>query len=59
MVSGNNTTGSTATAACGNYNLCAGLAVGIEGAVHTIREVWGVPLTAAMQLAQAPHTQPG
>ena len=27
-------TGLQATAACGNFNLCAGLKAGIEGAVH-------------------------
>ena len=30
--------GDRATDACGNYNLCAGLKAGIEGAVHVIRE---------------------
>ena len=30
--------GDRATSACGNYNLCAGLKAGIEGAVHVIRE---------------------
>jgi hypothetical protein len=28
--------GSQATAACGNYNLCAGLPAGIEGAAHAV-----------------------
>lgn len=32
--------GHQATTACGNLNLCAGLPVGIEGAVHAIRETW-------------------
>jgi hypothetical protein len=32
--------GSQATAACDNLNLCAGLAAGIEGAVHAVREVY-------------------
>jgi hypothetical protein len=32
--------GSQATAACGNYNLCAGLPAGIEGAVHAVRSVY-------------------
>jgi hypothetical protein len=32
--------GMQATVACGNYNLCAGLAAGIEGAVHAVRELW-------------------
>jgi hypothetical protein len=35
--------GSQATAACDNYNLCAGLAAGIEGAVHAVRHVWENP----------------
>ncbi|KAI2494156.1 hypothetical protein MHU86_20388 [Fragilaria crotonensis] len=35
--------GSQATAACGNYNLCAGLQAGIEGAVHAVRDVFADP----------------
>jgi hypothetical protein len=35
--------GSQATAACGNYNLCAGLQAGIEGAVHAVRAVFSDP----------------
>ncbi|KAI2493422.1 hypothetical protein MHU86_21121 [Fragilaria crotonensis] len=35
--------GSQATAACGNYNLCAGLQAGIEGAVHAVRDVFTDP----------------
>jgi hypothetical protein len=35
--------GSQATAACGNYNLCAGLQAGIEGAVHAVRAVFADP----------------
>ena len=35
--------GSQATAACGNFNLCAGLQAGIEGAVHAVRDVFADP----------------
>jgi hypothetical protein len=35
--------GAQATAACGNYNLCAGLQAGIEGAVHAVRAVFSDP----------------
>jgi hypothetical protein len=35
--------GSQATAACGNFNLCAGLQAGIEGAVHAVRGVFADP----------------
>ena len=35
--------GSQATAACGNFNLCAGLQAGIEGAVHAVRDVFANP----------------
>lgn len=34
------TIGSQATTACGNYKLCVGLQVGIEGAVHAVRAVF-------------------
>jgi len=33
-------TGHTATAACDNLNLCAGLPAGIEGAVHAMGDAW-------------------
>ena len=39
--------GSQATAACGNYNLCAGLLAGIEGAVHAVREIYEEQSSAA------------
>jgi hypothetical protein len=32
--------GLQATAACGNFNLCASLQAGIEGAVHAVRDVF-------------------
>jgi hypothetical protein len=35
--------GSQATAACGNYNLCAGLQAGIEGAIHAVRAAFSDP----------------
>ena len=35
--------GSQATEACGNYNLCAGLQAGIEGAIHAVRTVVSDP----------------
>ena len=50
--------GSQATAACGNYNLCAGLPAGIEGAVHAIRELFEEQEAAAQLQATAPFTQP-
>ena len=61
--------GSQATAACDNLNLCAGLAAGIEGAVHAVRLVWenpgrGKPPIPSDQpevhadLPQPLHTQP-
>jgi hypothetical protein len=48
--------GDQATAACGNFNLCAGLPAGIEGACHAIREDWhahppGPPPRAAAPVA--------
>ena len=33
-------TGYQATEAAGNYNLCAGLSSGIEGAIHAMQEKW-------------------
>ena len=38
-----NAIGSQATAACGNFNLCAGLQAGIEGAVRAVRDVFADP----------------
>jgi hypothetical protein len=57
--------GSQATAACSNYNLCAGLPAGIEGAVHAVRQAWTAnlppppqPTPAEPMLEQGPCTQP-
>ena len=60
--------GSQATAACGNFNLCAGLQAGIEGAVHAVRDVFADPsripdqpadpLDPTDPLTQAPDTPP-
>ncbi|KAI2490762.1 hypothetical protein MHU86_23809 [Fragilaria crotonensis] len=54
--------GSQATAACGNFNLCAGLQAGIEGAVHAVRDVFADPSVIPApppdsQAADAPLTQ--
>ncbi|KAI2504762.1 hypothetical protein MHU86_9698 [Fragilaria crotonensis] len=54
--------GSQATAACGNFNLCAGLQAGIEGAVHAVRDVFADPSLIPApppdsQDADAPLTQ--
>ena len=54
--------GSQATAACGNFNLCAGLQAGIEGAVHAVRDVFADPSVIpapppVSQAADAPLTQ--
>lgn len=35
--------GTQATAACGNFNLCAGLQAGIKGAIHAVRAVFSDP----------------
>ena len=40
-------TGPTATAACGNRNICAGLGLGIEGAVHANLAEYGKDLIQA------------
>jgi hypothetical protein len=50
--------GSQATAACGNYNLCAGLPAGIEGAVHAVREVFEEQEAAEQEATGAFLTQP-
>ena len=42
--------GSQARAACGNYNLCAGLPAGIEGAVHAVQEIYEEQSSAATHL---------
>ena len=56
-------TGHRATQSCGNFNLCAGLKAGIEGAVHVVRESWDSqqppPGEAAAPLAAAPPDPPG
>jgi hypothetical protein len=49
--------GAEATAAAGNLNLCAGLAAGIEGAVHAVREAWETPQGEPPNFA--PEPQPG
>ena len=52
--------GSQATAACGNYNLCAGLQAGIEGAIHAIRSVFHDPsiLTTSLHPSSQPPSSP-
>ena len=50
--------GSQATAACGNYNLCAGLQAGIEGAVHAVRAVFADPSLIPDPPIAPPDTQP-
>jgi hypothetical protein len=57
--------GDQATTACGSLNLCAGLAAGIEGAVHAVSQRWDAAagrqadLVASAEDASAgPATQP-
>jgi hypothetical protein len=45
--------GHQATSACGNHNLCAGLAAGIEGAIHAVRERTAGPPAGAPPAQQA------
>ena len=46
--------GGQATASAGNLNLCAGLAAGIEGAVHAVREAWEKPPGTPPHFSQTP-----
>jgi hypothetical protein len=50
--------GSQATAACGNFNLCAGLQAGIEGAVHAVRAVFADPSLIPTPPGDAPPPPP-
>jgi hypothetical protein len=50
--------GTQATIACGNYNLCAGLAAGIEGAVHAVKEVWDNPVGSPPMEAEIEEEDP-
>ena len=49
--------GSQATAACGNFNLCAGLQAGIEGAVHAVRDVFANPSLIPAPTPDPPETE--
>ena len=46
--------GDRATQACGNYNLCAGIKAGIDGACHVVRDAATAAETAAHAAAAAP-----
>jgi len=47
-------TGHQATTTCDNLNLCAGLLAGIEGAVHTMGNVWEAAEKAGGNLPAKP-----
>jgi hypothetical protein len=51
--------GSQATTACGNLNLCAGLPVGIEGAIYAVTAVAAAAAAAepTTEATQPPATQ--
>ena len=54
-----NAIGTQATVACDNFNLCAGLPAGIDGAVHAIWRVWeDPPTTPTAQPAPTPAPDP-
>jgi hypothetical protein len=48
--------GHQATAACDNLNLCAGLAAGIEGAIHAVRETMDQPADESLPTRPANPT---
>ncbi|MEM7495956.1 MAG: hypothetical protein AAF471_07510, partial [Myxococcota bacterium] len=52
--------GSQAMALCGNFNLCAGLSAGMEGAIHALCQVWeaaGTDKAAAQPTTEADGNQ--
>ena len=50
--------GHQATSACGNLNLCAGLAAGIEGAIHALETTWQATTSAPANLDPAEGVPP-
>lgn len=55
-------TGEECTLACGNFNLCAGLSAGIEGACHVMHDFWDGqvedPIDDIRDLGRATSLQP-